>query len=305
MELRQLKYFVATAKTMNFTEAAKECNITQSTLSQQISSLEGEIGAKLFDRNKHSVSLTDMGEALLPYAIKTLNEAAECFERMRDVKNLDDGEINIGTTYTFLPLIKETVLDFMKSYPNIKLNIICKTMTELIELLRQRKIDVALTHKPTEITEGIESHVLFDSELCVVMGKRHPLADKDSLTLRDLEPYPVCLPAKGLQARQTLDSVLENNGEANLDVRLEINDVNILIGLVEKSSMLTFLSKASVLGNSDVKTVSLKVPGVDLQGSFQIVKGSYVKYSTRAFLKLLCEKNKVYFLSMMPFMYEI
>ena len=305
MELRQLKYFATTARTMNFSEAARECNVTQSTLSQQISTLEGEIGAKLFERNNHSVALTDMGEALLPHALKTLNEATSCIDRIRDVRNLEEGEINIGTTYTFLPLIMEALLVFIKSHPNIKLNIECKDMSDLINMLRLRKIDVVFSHKPTDPIEGIESHVLFDSELCVVMGRTHPLAQKENLTPRDLEPYPICLPAKGLQARHTLETVLEGYNETNLDVRLEINDVNTLLGLVKKSNMLTFLSKASILGNTDVKAISLNAPGVDLQGSFHIMKNSYVKYSTRAFLKILCEKNKVYFLSMMSFMNEI
>ena len=66
MEIRQLKYFVKTAETLNFSEAAKSLFITQSTLSHQIRQLELELNAQLFQRDSHSVSLTEVGEELLP-----------------------------------------------------------------------------------------------------------------------------------------------------------------------------------------------------------------------------------------------
>lgn len=72
MELRQLKYFVKTAETLNFSEAARLLFITQSTLSQQIRSLEQELGTMLFVRDSHGVVLTESGEKLLPQAKKTL-----------------------------------------------------------------------------------------------------------------------------------------------------------------------------------------------------------------------------------------
>ncbi|MDE7128161.1 MAG: LysR family transcriptional regulator, partial [Bacteroidales bacterium] len=75
MELRQLRYFVKAAGTLNFSEAAKSLYVTQSTLSQQIRQLENELGVQLFERNSHEVSLTDAGEELLPYAMKTLESA--------------------------------------------------------------------------------------------------------------------------------------------------------------------------------------------------------------------------------------
>ena len=69
MELRQLKYFVQLSKTLNFSTAAKELFITQSTLSHQILQLENELGQPLFHRNSHEVMLTEAGQTLLPLAM--------------------------------------------------------------------------------------------------------------------------------------------------------------------------------------------------------------------------------------------
>lgn len=68
MEIRQLKYFLQVAETLNFSKASRKLYVTQSTLSQQISHLEQEIGMPLFERNSHEVYLTEAGKELLPYA---------------------------------------------------------------------------------------------------------------------------------------------------------------------------------------------------------------------------------------------
>lgn len=70
MELRQLRTFIKIAETLNFSEASKALNATQSTLSQQIKQLEEEFKTKLFNRNSHSVSLTEAGAELLPFAMR-------------------------------------------------------------------------------------------------------------------------------------------------------------------------------------------------------------------------------------------
>ena len=78
MELRQLRYFVKVAETLNFSEAAKALFVTQSTLSQQIKQLEQDLDTPLLIRSSHSVALTEAGMELLPFALKTLNDAELC-----------------------------------------------------------------------------------------------------------------------------------------------------------------------------------------------------------------------------------
>lgn len=162
MELRQLKYFVKTAELLNFSEAARNLYITQSTLSQQIKQLEAELGTQLFERNTHGVVLTESGEELLPYARKTLHTADSCVEHIRDIKNVVTGSLNIGVTYTFSPILTETLLSFMKLYPNVKLNIFYKTMEELMAMLDKRDLDFVLAFKPTGTAQyaRISSHIL-------------------------------------------------------------------------------------------------------------------------------------------------
>ncbi|MDE5726811.1 MAG: LysR family transcriptional regulator, partial [Duncaniella sp.] len=105
MELRQLRYFVKTAETLNFSEASRALNIAQSTLSQQIRQLEDELDVKLFERNSHAMYLTEAGSELLPLALQTVRDATACTDRMHDLQKMLAGTLNIGVTYSFSPIL--------------------------------------------------------------------------------------------------------------------------------------------------------------------------------------------------------
>lgn len=292
MEIRQLKYFVKTAQTLNFSEAAKSLFITQSTLSHQIRQLELELNAQLFQRDSHSVTLTEVGEELLPYALKTLYAAETCLERIHDVQQLLTGTLYIGVTYSFSPILTETLVTFMKLYPHVKLDITYKPMVELIEMLQHRQLDFVLAFKPTQKYEGIESHILFDNHLSAIVRNEHPLAQKDKVNLSDLEHYNIALPAKGLQARNSFDRVQTQYQNA-LKVRIELNEVNILLKLIKQTDLVSILSEATIYNEPGVKSIPLDFPENEMQGCVHMLKDSYRKNSTQEFLRLLSESNAV------------
>ena len=208
MELRQLKYFVKTAETLNFSEAARALFVTQSTLSQQIRQLEKEMDTVLFERDSHSVQLTESGERLLPLAKRTLMDAVTCMDTVNDLKKMLSGSLNIGITYTFAPILTETVIAFTKAHPAVKLNIFYKTMEELMSMLEKRELDFVLSFKPSSVHPAIESHVLFDNNLSVIVNRNHPLAEKEKITLQDILPHGIAMPAKGLQSRNDLTNFI-------------------------------------------------------------------------------------------------
>lgn len=298
MELRQLKYFVRVAECLNFSEASRQLNITQSTLSQQIKQLEGELGVDLLVRDSHHVRLTDVGEAFLPQARRTLSAANTCMDRIRDIQQLGGGELNIGSTYSFLPLLKETVLQFIKQYPGVKLNICCHSMETLMKMLGEEKIDIALSYKSPDTHPEITSHIMFDNRLAVVVSDTHPLSSQDSVRLADLERFPFAMPARGLQARNTFDRITQGL-DYRFNVRLEINEVNVLLDLVRGSDRLvTVVSQAAVARTPGIKALTLDQTGTQMEGSFHILRDTYTKRATKEFLRMLCE-NRSYGLALM------
>lgn len=283
---------------MNFSEASRRLHITQSTLSQQVKQLENELGVELLIRDSHHVRLTDNGQAFLPQARKTLSAANSCMDRIRDIQSLNTGELTIGSTYSFLPLLKETVLQFIRHYPGIKLNIFQGSMGTLMDMLAEEKIDIALSYKSNEVRPEISTHILFDNQLAVVVSEKHPLSAQSSIRLSDLERYPFAMPAKGLQARNTFDEILSNT-DYRLNIRLEINEVNVLLDIVRASeSLVTVVSRAAVTRTPGIKTLTLDHSGTQMEGSFHILRDTYTKRATKAFLRMLCE-NRSYGLALM------
>jgi len=292
MELRQLKYFVKTAETLNFSEAARALFVTQSTLSQQVRQLEEEMGTELFQRDSHSVSLTESGAHLLPIAKRTLQEAQNCFTQISDLKQMLSGVLNIGITYTFAPVLTETVREFTKQYPGVKLNIICQTMGSLLEMLKQREVDFVLCFKPNVMDDDIESHILFDNQLSVILSKDHPLADNATLSLEDIRPQRIAMPAKETQARNAFDSMFP--GELNkLDVQIEINEVNVLLDLVRATKMITFLSEATLYQKGGLKAIPLEAPNTQMEGCVHTLKKVYRKRAADEFIRILSQSEAV------------
>lgn len=291
MELRQLRYFTKAAETLNFSDAAKSLNIAQSSLSQQIKQLEDELGTRLFIRNSHSIRLTEAGEVMLPFALRTLHEAESCAERIHDLQKLLTGSLDIGVTHSFSPILTESVISFMKMYPGIKLNIIYKQMNELMELLTKREIDFVLAFKPIQSLPDVESHILFQNSLSAIVGNNHPLASKERVSITELEKYELVLPSKGLQARNAFDSIVTDYN--NFKIRIELNDVNTLLKLVRQTSLVTVLAEDSIYDVRDVKAVPIDVPDSQMTGCVHILKDAYRKHSMQEFIRILTESIAV------------
>ncbi|WP_300695133.1 LysR substrate-binding domain-containing protein [uncultured Bacteroides sp.] len=287
MELRQLRYFAKAAETLNFSDAAKALNIAQSSLSQQIKQLEDELNVQLFLRNSHSIRLTEAGEEMLPFALRTIHDAETCADRIHDLQKLLTGTLNIGITYSFSPILTETVISFMKMYPHIKLNIIYKPMSELMELLAKRDLDFVLAFKPTKPVADVESHILFQNSLSAIVSSTHPLASKDKVTLAELGKYELALPSKGLQARNAFDSLVTTYND--FQIRIELNEVNILLKLIRQTHLVTVLAEDSIYNECDVKAVPLDIPDNEMIGCVHILKDTYHKHSMKEFIRLLSE----------------
>lgn len=292
MELRQLRYFVKVAETLNFSEAAKALFVTQSTLSQQVRQLEDSLGTRLLARTSHSVALTEAGAELLPFARKTLLDAELCRQRIIDLDEGLGGELNIGVTYSFSPILTESLFTFMEQWPKVKLNILYRPMSELMELLVARQLDFVLAFKPSQAIPGVESHFLFQNYLAVIVGETHPLAKEKSVTLEMLRRYDLALPSKGLQARSLFDRILGSKTEG-LNIKIELNEVNILLKLIRPGKLVSVLAEATILNEHGVVAVPYEEGDGEMNGCVHTLKDSYRKKSMLEFIRILSDSMAV------------
>lgn len=186
MELFQLRYFVAVAEHLSFTQAAKALHLSQPPLSFQIKQLEEELGGELFHRSSRIVRLTDLGEAFVPRARSILNQADDAAKEIRARAGLEMGLLRVGASgalaYHLLPLL---IVEYRSLYPNIDLQIVEHRTPQLLEAAERHEIDIALIRLPHDRTK-LSITVIREEALVAVLPKSHPLANEPSVKLKQL-----------------------------------------------------------------------------------------------------------------------
>lgn len=292
MEIRQLKYFLKVAETLNFSEASRRLFITQSTLSQQISHLEKEIGLPLFERNSHEVFLTEPGNELLPYAQKAVLATDSCIDHIEDLKKMLVGELNIGVTYSFSTIMMETMIEYMKAYPGIKLNIFYHSMSELLKMLKSRKVDFVLAFLPLSTDNEIDSRVIFSNRLAAIVNTNNALAQKNNIQLEELEHYGLVLPAHGLLAREAFEKLIEDKN-LDLKIKVQVNTVDLIFQLLHRSHYVSILGESTIVHEDGLKAIPIDVANNQMEGCIHILKGTYIKHSAQEFIRMLCQSTSI------------
>lgn len=288
MELRQLRYYIFAAKTLNFTEAARLSNISQSTLSQQIKQLETELRTSLFNRIGKRVMLSEAGRSFLPFAEKTLYDAENGVQMLRDMENLRIGRLRIGVTYGLSPVLTKTMEKFCRLYPDVSVEIVYRKSFELLELLRSGELDFALSFNLLEPDIMVEEQHLFTTNLCVVVKENHPLASKIRVSPTVLTDYPLVVPSKGINARHQLDDFLRSQ-DLRIMPQIEINELYTLLQLVKTGQWISVLPKVLVLNQTNLAAIPFERNDIPMKASILSLKDSYKRTAVRTFIHILRE----------------
>ena len=286
MELRQLKYFITSADTLNFTEAARQCFITQSTLSQQIKQLETELGVQLFERIGKRVFLTETGRDFLSYARQTVADAEYGVQRIKDMEELRTGRLCIGTTFGLSALITDAIARFSEQYPEIHLEVMFLKQDELIEAVRERKVDFALTFEMMEKDDLLTEQPVKTYHLCAIVSDQNPLAQQATVSLRQLADYNICTPARGMNARRMFDSLTNKKG-IELQPKLEINEIHTLLHLVRTGRWVAILVDSITHGEEGLCAVPLREAALPMPVVWLYPKDMYIRKAMQKFMELI------------------
>ncbi len=188
MDIRQLRYFIAVAEYLSFTEAAKHLFVAQSAVSQQIADLEKGIGVQLLIRNKRSVKLTNAGAVLLKEAINLVNKSSEAIEKTRQAELGIIGSLKIGFLgYTERNFLPDLIRQFRRNYPKVDLQLDQFNHGALIQALNSGELDMGFTLSfGLENIGGLEKKHILTETISIVMHCEHPLANKKIINIADL-----------------------------------------------------------------------------------------------------------------------
>src|SRR5882672_6831149 len=203
MELHQLRYFCAVADTGSFSRAAEQSHISQPSLSQQIMKLEGELGARLFDRLGRSVRLTETGQTFLPRARAVLRELEAARGDVAEQKDSIGGPVTIGAIPTVAPyFLPQRLTSFSRKFPEVRLTVVEEITPVLLDQLRASKVDLAILALPIRGHE-FETFPLLTERLFAALPPAHKFAKRRSLSLKDLRAQPFLLLRDGHCFRDT------------------------------------------------------------------------------------------------------
>lgn len=188
MELRHLRYFVAVAEEGHITRAAERLGMQQPPLSQQIKALERELDVQLFRRKPRGVELTDAGRAYLESARAIMSQLGQATETTRRTSRGEQGRICIGITPStpFHPFVPRIIRAFRDAFPQVSVRLEEGPGSELIEQLRNERIDAAFTRTPMVDPEGLVVSRLLEEPLVVALPSNHALVGHRAVSLKRL-----------------------------------------------------------------------------------------------------------------------
>jgi DNA-binding transcriptional LysR family regulator len=178
MELRHLRYFIAVAEEGHVTRAAERLGMQQPPLSFRIKAMERELDVQLFRRKARGVELTDAGRAFLDNARAMLAHFDQAFETTRRTARGELGQICLGVTpmSTFHPFVARVIRTFRESFPLVALRLEEVISNELVERVRNGRIDVAFTRTPVAHPDGLVVSSLLEEALMLALPSEHTLA---------------------------------------------------------------------------------------------------------------------------------
>ncbi|MEU8892761.1 LysR substrate-binding domain-containing protein [Streptomyces sp. NPDC048442] len=203
MQFQQLRYFVAVAESRHFTRAAEELHVAQPSLSQQIRSLERELGADLFTRARGNISLTDAGEALLPLARRILADTDTARLEVQELAQLRRGRVRLGATPSLCTgLLPDVLRTFHDAHPGIQLLVEEGGSHDLVRELARGALDLALVVLPLPTPSPALTTVELLHEDLVVVSSPAARAPRRPVRIADLRDEPMVMFRHGYDLRE-------------------------------------------------------------------------------------------------------
>jgi len=253
MELLQLQYFLEVARVEHVTEAARSLHVTQSSLSKTIQRLEEDLGVPLFDRTGRKLRLNAFGHRFLRRAERVLFELEQRKQKINDLSNPEHGTIELAVTNaSTLPNI---LREFQKKHPHIQFHVQMLTTEEMVTLLHRGEVDFCLS-SPMQ-GDDIECQNVFIDPILVAVPKGHRLADRSSVSLRELKNERFVGVKKGYRTRDLVDSVCNSAGFA-LKYVYERNEPTRLSALVEAGIGIAFIPSTARNSREDIQYLQVE-----------------------------------------------
>lgn len=293
MELRHLEYFLAVADNRSFTEAAKKLHVVQSGVSATIKALERELGAELFVRGSSGVELTPAGEELRPRARETLDAARAAKDAVNATRGSVRGTVTVGILTSISVIDMPTVLaELHTRHPGVTVHLRAASAGSagLARQLRDGDLDVAFLVFTGPPPADLNARLVAAVPLLLVVPADHPLAQRDSVPLAELEGMSFVDSPPGYGTRTVIDNAFTAAG-VERTVAVEVADLGTAATYIRNGLGIGFLSWTILDEIDDFGLATLRVSDYDLEWRLFVTTSAARSTSaaTRAVLALIEE----------------
>ena len=280
MTLDQLRVFLAVAEHLHFSRAAEELYVTQPAVSAAIQCLEAEYGVKLFHRIGRRIEITDAGKLLQVETQKILDQVALTERGLRELNDLQRGELNLGCSLTignyWLP---DKLSEFKQKYPGICINCTLANAEEICAGTATGTFDLGLVTGDIKasLKSTLEEEVVGSERLLIVVGQSHPWFERAEVSLTEIVKTDWVMREAGSGVQQMLEQALQSWGinPHELNVSLVLNSSEMVKAVVESGTGAAAIPELMVKKELQLSTLrSIKI--IDSKPSsnvgFEIIK---------------------------------
>lgn len=249
MELRQLEYFVAVASEQNFTRAAARLHVAQPGISAQIRQLERELGQPLLDRSGRVTTLTEAGQAVLPFARAALGAAAGARVAVDELAGLLRGHVAVGMVVQCASLdLPGLLAGFHLRYPAIEITLAEDSSARLADGVRDGTYDLAFVGLGDQDPPGLALQVVADEPIVAAVGAG--TAAGPSIRLADVTEHTLISLPRGTGLRNAVEAAFAAAG-LRLHVAFEASDPRMLARLAARGLGLAFIPASVAKAHGD------------------------------------------------------
>jgi len=265
----KLEFLIAVAREKSFRRAAEACGVAQPTLSAGVKQLEETLGVMLVHRNSRFQGLTAEGERVLEWAKKLAGDARAMREEVRAFKKRLSGHLRIAVIPSALPFIPRLTNIYQSLHPDVRLTILSRSSSEIIDLINDLEIEAGVTYIGVETIGKLESVPLYIERYRLLITSSSPLSKRLRVTWTEIKDLPLCLLTPDMQNRRILEKLLWPAEEGDTLRILEADSMITLIAHVLHGGKVTIVSEqiADLLAASDAFRA---IPIIDPDAEFRI-----------------------------------
>jgi DNA-binding transcriptional LysR family regulator len=266
MRIEQLQAFIAITETGNFGQAAKQCGVTQSTISRQIQALEQDLGLALFHRTAHA-KLTVGGEKLLPRAQKICQEWAKATAECHDLLAGKQPELCVAAIHSVCAYYLPPVLQqFCQDYPETQLRVTALGSDRALKVLRDGLIDLAIVMQNRFLTNSPEMEIipLYQEEIAVLMASDHPLTEYQQVPIQEIANYPQVVFKDGYGMQRLVQDWFDKQ-QLTLNTVMELNTLDAFRGVVRQGNIVALLPYGALIEASKDASLAIRPITIPLE----------------------------------------